>query len=75
MATLLLFPAWRINARIPRALISIFADDRNAVATSGSQLAIIEGAWGDAERASALKNNVGKCIRWAVWRKDRGLYM
>eukprot|EP00969_Alexandrium_andersonii_P316841 13998146-Alexandrium_andersonii.AAC.1 len=75
MATLLLFPAWRINARIPRALIPMFADDRNAVATSGGQLENIDGAWSEAERASALKNNSSKCVRWTVWKRGAELSM
>eukprot|EP00969_Alexandrium_andersonii_P214965 9493115-Alexandrium_andersonii.AAC.1 len=49
------------------------ADDRNAVATSESQLGITEDAWSEAERASALKNNSSKRARWSVWLQGNGL--
>eukprot|EP00969_Alexandrium_andersonii_P289928 12815079-Alexandrium_andersonii.AAC.1 len=38
MSTILLFPTTRILNKIPRALIAVYADDRNALASSEGQM-------------------------------------
>eukprot|EP00969_Alexandrium_andersonii_P218116 9633494-Alexandrium_andersonii.AAC.1 len=57
MGLMLLFPTRRILRRSPMALLAVFADDRNAVTVADEEMDIIESAWRDAERSSALLNN------------------
>eukprot|EP00969_Alexandrium_andersonii_P006356 275672-Alexandrium_andersonii.AAC.1 len=52
----------------PGALLSVYADDRNAVAgEEEEEMGGVEGAWRAAERATALRNNEDKTQRWSVF--------
>eukprot|EP00969_Alexandrium_andersonii_P267487 11821245-Alexandrium_andersonii.AAC.1 len=58
MLSILLAPARRIVAEHPEATLSLFADDRTAVADTEADMQGIKEIWALLERTACLKNNV-----------------
>eukprot|EP00969_Alexandrium_andersonii_P133156 5888616-Alexandrium_andersonii.AAC.1 len=57
MLSILLAPARRIAVEHPESTLSLFADDRTAVADTAADMQGIKEIWALLERTTCLKNN------------------
>eukprot|EP00969_Alexandrium_andersonii_P217888 9624936-Alexandrium_andersonii.AAC.1 len=64
MLVVLLPPVVRIQRGAPRAALSVFADDRNALGDT-QEMELIRSTWGRLERCTCLRSNAAKECTWA----------
>eukprot|EP00969_Alexandrium_andersonii_P229871 10152216-Alexandrium_andersonii.AAC.1 len=66
MGIILLAPTLRI-LKIPAApVLTVYADDTNALARCKRAMLEVERTWSDLERVTALRSNGEKCKRWEL---------
>eukprot|EP00969_Alexandrium_andersonii_P294060 12996423-Alexandrium_andersonii.AAC.1 len=65
MLSMLLAPARRIASEHPTATLSLFADDRTAVADTDAEMESIKQIWALLERVACLRNNASKQKDWS----------